>query len=89
MPRDELKNGPIMNRGCTDVLCCLFFLAFMGGMGAVHFYGVQNGDPYLLLTTWDYDGNGCGYNETTKSYPFLYYPAIDINIADSSYDPSI
>ena len=31
----------------------------------------------LLLTTWDYDGNGCGYNKTTKDYPYLYYPSVD------------
>ena len=62
MPRDELKNGPIQNRGCTDFLCCLLFIVFFAGFAGVHWYGIQNGDPYLLLTTWDYDGNGCGYS---------------------------
>lgn len=78
MPRDELKDGPIQNRGCTDILCCLLFIVFFAGFTGVHWYGFMHGDPYLLLTTWDYDGNGCGYNETTLEYPYLYYPTIDI-----------
>jgi hypothetical protein len=58
----------------------------MGGSGA---YGYLNGNPMLLLTPWDYDGilrefnlsvgNGCGYNTTTLSYPYLYWPAPDIS----------
>ena len=30
-----LKNGPLENRGCTDILCCIIFLAFWGVMGYV------------------------------------------------------
>jgi hypothetical protein len=44
-----------------------------------------------LLTTWDADGNGCGYNETTKDYPYLYYPVIDpasLAAADPTADPT-
>ena len=76
-----MKNGPVMDRGCTDILCCLVFIAFLVGMVGVSGYGLTYGDPYLLLTTWDYDGNGCGYNKTTKDYPYLYYPTIDYNSA--------
>lgn len=25
---DRLENGPIEDRGCTDILCCLMFIAF-------------------------------------------------------------
>ena len=52
-----------------------FIVVFVGVAG----YGWANGQPHLLLTTWDADSNGCGYNETTKDYPFLYFPALDIN----------
>ena len=72
LPRDELKNGPIENRGCTDILCCLIFIAFLVGMVGVSGYGITYGNPKLLLTTWDADKNGCGFNKTTKDYPYLY-----------------
>ena len=57
-------------------------------------YGFMNGDPILLLTTWDYDGNiliclpvispfsignGCGLNDTTKDFPLLYFPGVEIS----------
>jgi hypothetical protein len=54
-------------------------------------YGYLYGDPKLLLTTWDADGNGCGYNETTLDYPYLYYPIVDpksLAKADPSADPA-
>jgi len=41
-------------------------------------YGYLYGNPELLLTSWDADGNGCGYNTTTKDYPYLYFPSIDL-----------
>jgi hypothetical protein len=51
-------------------------------------YGYLNGDPMLLLTTWDYDGNGCGYNKTTMDYPYLYFVAPDVsNLTTLSTDP--
>lgn len=86
----KLKNGPVMKRSCTDIICCLLFLAFIVGFAGTSAYGFMNGDPYLLLTAWDNDGkyklnlilsigNGCGYNETTKDYPLLYWPAPDVS----------
>ena len=54
---DELENGPVMKRSCTDIICCFLFLAFIIGMGGTAAYGFMNGNPMLLLTTWDYDGN--------------------------------
>jgi|VirMetMinimDraft_7_1064189.scaffolds.fasta_scaffold325436_2 hypothetical protein len=51
----------------------------MVGVGG---YAFLNGDPQLLLTTWDYDGNPCGMASATNdtlAYPYLYFPAIDYN----------
>jgi hypothetical protein len=72
---DELANGPIEKRSCTDIPCCCIFLVFIAGMFLASIYGYTRGDPKLLLTMWDSDGNGCGYNATTKDYPLLYFPA--------------
>jgi len=92
LPKEQLKNGPVMNRSCTDIICCCLFLAFCVGMVGTACYGFIKGDPYLLLTTWDYDskiilnkfiqGNGCGYNKTTLDYPYLYWPYPSINKSD-------
>ena len=44
-----------MDRGCTDILCLLIFIAFVTGMCGVAGYGVLFGEPNLLLTTFDAD----------------------------------
>jgi len=48
------------NRSCTDVLCCLIFVAFIGAMIAVAGYSLQRGNPLVLLTPYDSSGNQCG-----------------------------
>lgn len=53
---DKMQNGPVMDRNCTDVLCCLIFIAFLVAMGALGAYGFAKGNPLLLLTPWDADG---------------------------------
>lgn len=84
-----------MKRSCTDIICCCLFLAFCVGLAGTAAYGFINGDPYVLLTSWDADGkhirllikplgNGCGYNTTTKAYPYLYWPAPDISSLSSN-----
>lgn len=32
---DALKNGPYENRSCTDICCCIIFIAFCVGLGYV------------------------------------------------------
>jgi len=53
---DTLANGPMENRSCTDVLCCLFFIAFLGGMIAIAGYSISKGDPNLIGRGYDQDG---------------------------------
>ena len=48
------------NRHCTDVLCCVIFVAFIGAMIAVAGYSLQRGNPLILLTPYDSVGNECG-----------------------------
>lgn len=84
---DELQNGPVMNRSCTDPICCLIFVAFILGMAAAAAYGFSKGNPNLLLTSWDADARGCGYTADTKDYPFLYFPAPNLQINTSSKNP--
>jgi len=70
---DELANGPLENRSCRDVLCCLLFIAFMGGMVAVAAYGIHNGNPTILARGYDYDGNMCGVDKGYEDYKYLYF----------------
>ena len=49
-----------MDRKCTDVICCIIFLAFLVIMIGLGFYGIKNGDPYNILTPFDTAGNRCG-----------------------------
>jgi hypothetical protein len=84
---DELQNGPVMNRSCTDPICCLIFVAFILGMTAAAAYGFSKGNPKLLMTPWDADGKGCGYSPETKDYPYLYFPAPNLKINTSSTNP--
>ena len=91
--KDDLAHGPVSKRFCTDIPCCLVFILFCAGMVAVFVYGLQYGKLENITIGWDGDQNGCGYNETTKEYPFLYFPSApeDLSILDnlegeSNYD---
>ncbi len=43
-----LKNGPMMNRSCTDVICCIIYLIFWVGLVYLAKWGFANGDPRKL-----------------------------------------
>jgi choline transporter-like protein 2/4/5 len=79
---DDLENGPIFKRHCTDILCCPLFVAFCVGMAWAFIYGLANGDPRKLITLYDTDANGCGYTSGVKSYDYIYWPSLDYS-ADS------
>ena len=52
----ELANGPIEERGCTDILCCLLFIACLVGMVIVSVVAFKNGHPNQLVEPYDSDG---------------------------------
>lgn len=57
----ELSNGPVQNRSCTDIPCCLVFVVFVVGFVVSAFYGIANGNPRNLVVGWDSDNNACGH----------------------------
>lgn len=77
----ELENGPVVERVCRDLICCLVFLAFLVGMVGVSGYGLNKGNPKLLTTLWGADKLGCGYSKEVVKYPYLYFPTIDLEAA--------
>jgi len=70
---DELANGPMEKRSCTDPLCCLLFIAFLCGMIGVAAYGLSKGNPSLIGRGYDYDGKMCGIDAGYEDYPYLYW----------------
>lgn len=69
-------NGPIENRGCTDILCYLLLLAMWVAMTVVGYIAIDSGDYRVLVNPVDYAGNVCGikYNGVDMTdYPFKYY----------------
>ncbi|KAL3871868.1 hypothetical protein ACJMK2_039840 [Sinanodonta woodiana] len=64
--------GPIKNRSCTDVICCMLFLIFVAGMVACSIAGYVRGDPVRLLYPTNSDGLVCGVG-TQVGRPNLMY----------------
>ena len=56
----ELRNGPLAERGCTDVFCCLLFVAFSVASIGICIYGFSKGDPKRIITPYDGDNLACG-----------------------------
>ena len=72
---DKLADGPAINRGCTDLLCCLLFTSFIIAWFAIGFYGFANGDPLLLTYPFDSNGYQCGKpHGMAEDYEYVYYP---------------
>jgi len=59
-PDEKLKDGPIDDRSCTDIICCIIFVAFWVAMGYICYRGVTNGTPEKYLGVYDASGNMCG-----------------------------
>ena len=70
--RTDLMKDPFNNRRCTDIFCCLIFVVFLGGMGALTYYGYAHGDPNKLVSPIDGDGKICGWSEGYEDYPYLF-----------------
>ncbi|XP_038045351.1 choline transporter-like protein 2 isoform X2 [Patiria miniata] len=70
---DPTFKGPIGNRSCTDVICCLLFIAFLVGMGVVGYFAYRDGDPLSLVYPTDSRGQICGVSEAVKDKPYLMF----------------
>ena len=45
-------SGPINKRSCTDVICLLLFLAFLGGWAFIAAFGILNGDISKVICNY-------------------------------------
>ncbi|CAH3185951.1 unnamed protein product [Porites evermanni] len=72
-PFDPTFNGPIKNRSCTDIICCILFVLYIVGMVALGIFAYIKGNPYKLLNSVDSDGNICGYDSNVRDLPKLVF----------------
>jgi choline transporter-like protein 2/4/5 len=65
------QQGPLVKRrSCTDVLCFLLFLAFIGGWVFVAYLGWRDGNISRVVYPTDSQGNICGQGDM-RERPFL------------------
>nr|XP_020023318.1 choline transporter-like protein 2 isoform X6 [Castor canadensis] len=71
---DPTFKGPIYNRGCTDVICCVILLLAIVGYVAVGIIAWTHGDPRKVIYPTDSRGEFCGQKGTKNAdKPFLFY----------------
>jgi len=69
--------GIYRDRGCTDIICLIVFLSFLGSMLGLTFYGFIEGNPRKLFYPFDKNGNVCGIDEGYEKFPKLMFPMED------------
>ena len=67
-----MKNGPLFNRRCTDVICVILFWAFFALYVCTCYVSYRDGQPDKLLRPVNGDGQLCGVGDL-EDYPNLYY----------------
>ncbi|XP_078075151.1 choline transporter-like protein 5 isoform X1 [Mustelus asterias] len=86
---DPTFKGPIHNRHCTDVLCCVLFIAIILGYIALGVIAWVHGDPRKVIYPTDSHGQFCGQKGTAnENKTILFYfnilkcasPAVLINL---------
>ena len=70
--KEDIRDGPVKKRSCTDILCLLLFWAFIGGWIFVAYLAFTQGDIDKVLYPTDSKGNVCG-NDKLKEKPFLMF----------------
>ncbi|XP_059157346.1 choline transporter-like protein 2 isoform X2 [Physella acuta] len=69
---DPSFKGPIKNRLCTDVICCIIFVVFLFGMVVVSIIGYARGNPRRLIYPTDSQGSICGVGKHVDK-PYLFF----------------
>ena len=69
----ELENGPLQNRCCTDILCWLIWVASLIFWIYSVSYSLGKGKPIRVLAPWDEEGSQCGYSDGLTTYSKAYF----------------
>uniref|UniRef100_A0A2K6LR70 Choline transporter-like protein n=1 Tax=Rhinopithecus bieti TaxID=61621 RepID=A0A2K6LR70_RHIBE len=66
--------APLLPRGCTDIICCIFLLLAIVGYVAVGIIAWTHGDPRKVIYPTDSRGEFCGQKGTkNENKPHLFY----------------
>uniref|UniRef100_A0A671RHB2 Choline transporter-like protein n=1 Tax=Sinocyclocheilus anshuiensis TaxID=1608454 RepID=A0A671RHB2_9TELE len=64
----------LLHRGCTDIVCCIFFIVAIVGYVAVGILAWTHGDPRKVIYPTDSMGLYCGFGEKNeRKQPLLFY----------------
>eukprot|EP00931_Biecheleriopsis_adriatica_P045100 TRINITY_DN25848_c0_g1_i1.p1 TRINITY_DN25848_c0_g1~~TRINITY_DN25848_c0_g1_i1.p1 ORF type:complete len:731 (-),score=121.37 TRINITY_DN25848_c0_g1_i1:50-2242(-) len=77
--------GPPARRRCTDVPCCLLFVALLTGLLCLVGYSMRVGDLRRVGHGRDHDGNLCGIGAMADR-PFSFFPDLE---RDAVQDPTL
>ncbi|XP_054874433.1 choline transporter-like protein 5-B isoform X2 [Amphiprion ocellaris] len=86
---DPNFSGPVQNRHCTDVVCCIIFVVVILGYIALGTVAWIHGDPRKVVYPTDSHGQFCGQQDTPNANKaILFYfnmlkcanPAVLINL---------
>nr|KAF6508117.1 solute carrier family 44 member 5 [Rousettus aegyptiacus] len=71
---DPNFKGPVANRNCTDILCCIIFMLFIIGYILLGLIAWVHGDPRKVVFPTDSEGHFCGQKGTpTENKSILFY----------------
>ncbi|TSK87520.1 Choline transporter-like protein 2 [Bagarius yarrelli] len=71
---DPSFKGPIHNRGCTDIICCILFVLAILGYVVVGILAWSQGDPRKVIYPTNSRGEFCGQAGTPlEKKPYLFY----------------
>uniref|UniRef100_A0A8C6DHF3 Choline transporter-like protein n=1 Tax=Moschus moschiferus TaxID=68415 RepID=A0A8C6DHF3_MOSMO len=71
---DPHFRGPVVNRSCTDVLCCMIFILFIMAYILLGLAAWVNGDPRRVAYPTDSQGYFCGQKGTpNENKSILFY----------------
>ncbi|KAF5300796.1 hypothetical protein FQR65_LT09099 [Abscondita terminalis] len=76
--RDPLKydpdfHGPLRYRSCTDVLCLMLFLVFIGCWIGIGLFAFVRGNPSVTFAPKDSQGARCGLDSHVIDKPYLFF----------------
>ena len=71
---DDVREGPMRDRSCTNCFCLLLFTAFLVALGFCGLLGYKEGNPSLVLYLYDSSGNQCGKPDSSHTdFKYLYF----------------
>ncbi|KAM6921578.1 choline transporter-like protein 5-B isoform 1-T1 [Xenentodon cancila] len=86
---DPNFRGPVQNRSCTDVVCCVVFVVVILGYIALGTVAWIHGDPRKIVYPTDSQGQFCGQQNTSNANKAILFffnmlkcanPAVLINL---------